>query len=415
VRSTSATTNAAQLRCVSPQPACAAAPHAPSTNTSPPAGTWPATLSRAGVGIVQASWHVGRLAVPLSCIALAAVRPDALHGVYVLIALPQALAACLGGTPAPPRPPPPSLSATSVSSPVNATAGGAGVEGAAPPSSLRFSALPVAARPLHVVLRVYAAAHMLVIYVALLLHLPGLTSPASEQLLRLLGLWDPRLLTDLLPVLALLGAATVHAAAGKWLQAHSPVGVCGGAGTGTGAGAGAGGGSGAATTGTGASGSSGSVQGRLDWLAVVQLALLQRWMLWVGRTAASSGAALLVLLVCAACSVCVLCAFVCILAPLKQPPTPYVLLLYPRSNPPIMICAINQSAPPAWNLCRPTCCYSGTLLWACWAVRTPACCHCCFSCHRKCQRQGRRPLCGAYALAGAGCFHQDWVCLRSPT
>jgi hypothetical protein len=64
----------------------------------------------------------------------------------------------------------------------------------------------------------------MVVYLALVLQLPGLDSELNEYILRLVGLWDPKILSDLVPVLLLLVAATIHVTLGKWLLARPPAG-----------------------------------------------------------------------------------------------------------------------------------------------------------------------------------------------
>jgi hypothetical protein len=173
-------------------------------------------------------------------------------------------------------------------------------------------ALPAANLPQHRLLRLYGSCHLLVVYLALVLQLPGLESDLNEYILRLVGLWDPKILSDLVPVLLLLVAATIHVVLGKWLLARPPAGTAwpttasalrdavpivsgqsaGAASVGTAAGTTA-----SCRQGEGLLG--GRVQGGsvLEWLQAVYAKPVFSMLLGGSKLACSAGSALLVLLV----------------------------------------------------------------------------------------------------------------------
>lgn len=131
--------------------------------------------------------------VPLSWILLGSSYTDLLHGTYLLWYLLYCTYGAVRLAPAPcPAP----------WAPVGACA----------------------APPAHRVLRFYASVHLLALYVAMCGQLPGLRRlqrPEWQQVLELVGLWDPSLASDCLPLLATLMLATVHAVLGKSLTAQA--------------------------------------------------------------------------------------------------------------------------------------------------------------------------------------------------
>jgi hypothetical protein len=168
------------------------------------------------------------------------VRLDVLHALYLLLALLHFLP-----TNARLAPPPPATAAVTAarrrSQPPRRAAAAAG----APPGG---GALPpgvagVAGRSGFSAARLYGSLHLCAIYGALLMQLPGMHSDLGEWLLRLIGLWQPGVVFDVIPVAAALLVATVHDAQGKWLAARPPPGLAAGSG---GGGGGGGGGSGRA-------------------------------------------------------------------------------------------------------------------------------------------------------------------------
>lgn len=212
--------------------------------------TWSRSL---GVGFVQLIWHLGQLAVPLSWGFLAATRPDILHGIYLLFMVVVLLTYNLWHVvPQLPRMPSWALHTLQQSQQGSATAdaanqqqmatetaaAAAGAPAAGPvcdpqPDGATAAArvgwaggnqqqflpnsLPAARNAQYGVLRGYATAHLLVIYSALVLQLPGLKSDFNQRVLQLVGLLDPRIVTDLVPVLLVLLGATIEVALGKWL------------------------------------------------------------------------------------------------------------------------------------------------------------------------------------------------------
>jgi hypothetical protein len=140
----------------------------------------------------------GNVLLPTAWFVLGASRLDVLHGAYLAWLLLYFLEACLRLAP----PPPP----------------------APDPGCARAEQRPAAA---HTAIRLAGSLHLLAAYLALAAQLPGLASDFNEALLRLLGLWDPSVAGDLVPVLAVLLAATLHAAAGRWLAANSASGEAG--------------------------------------------------------------------------------------------------------------------------------------------------------------------------------------------
>lgn len=254
-----------------------------------------------GTGLVQLVWELGRVAVPTACVVLAASQADVLHGVYLVIMLAYLLVSCVGLQPtAQPAPLwwsayPSSKTDTSVSqsAPPQSSAEHAHTE--QQPGTLPH-ALPAAFLPQHRVLRLYGSCHLLVVYLALVLQLPGLDSELNEYILRLIGLWDPKILSDLVPVLLLLVAATIHVILGKWLLTRLPAGSTwpvnrSDAGpTAASATAGAGGAfvQRAATS---------CDAGVLAWLQAVYAKPVYRLLMAAAKLACSAGAALLVLLV----------------------------------------------------------------------------------------------------------------------
>jgi hypothetical protein len=189
-----------------------------------------------GLGAVQGLWHVGQLLVPLSWGVLAASRPDILHGIYLLAMVGWMLAINCKTIPSLPRSPCSVKDAfvqqgqqerlnispeqqqeggqRESSSGGNRGLGNGDQEEAV---CLVLNALPAVTNPRYSLFRIYATAHLLVIYSALVLQLPGLKSDFNERVLQLVGLLDPRMITDLVPVLIVLLMATVHEALGKWL------------------------------------------------------------------------------------------------------------------------------------------------------------------------------------------------------
>eukprot|EP00775_Hariotina_reticulata_P007362 gene7362-7573_t len=166
---------------------------------------------------MQLAWHLGRVGVPLACAALAASRPDVLHGVYLLAMLLAFLSTCVGLEPLPPVVPLWFQQALPTSSSICSIA-------CSQPQQ-QPHALPCAHLPQHRLLRFYGSCHLLVVYLALVMQLPGLQSDFNEYVLKLVGLWDPKILSDLVPVLLLLVAATVHVTVGKWLMTRPPAGT----------------------------------------------------------------------------------------------------------------------------------------------------------------------------------------------
>jgi hypothetical protein len=199
-------------------------------------------LGSMGTGLVQLVWLMGCIGVPTACVILAGSQPDVLHGVYLLIMLAYLLASCSGLQPRPVTAPQWWLqyaccnsSNTSGDRPQTSTQTTA-AQGSSQPQTLEqtFSpqqpqeqphALPAAQLLKHRLLRLYGSCHLLVVYLALVLQLPGLDSEMNEYVLRLVGLWDPKILADLLPVLLLLVAATIHVILGKWLLTRPPAGA----------------------------------------------------------------------------------------------------------------------------------------------------------------------------------------------
>ncbi len=155
-------------------------PHAPQLPDQAAAARWWRTASLLAMTLLHAA---GRVLLPAAWFVLGASRPDVLHGAYLAWMLAYFMAACAR---------------------------------LAPPPQQRTSPPPA-----HTLIRAAGSAHLLAIYAALAARLPGLACGIDEALLRLLGLWDPSVAGDLLPVLAVLLAATLHAAAGKWLAANS--------------------------------------------------------------------------------------------------------------------------------------------------------------------------------------------------
>lgn len=187
-------------------------------------GSWWSGLS---TGSIQVAWLLGRVAVPLSCMALAASQVDVLHGVYLLLMLLSLLAACLalqGHAPAVPAWWLQHRAGTCVTS-FTSRMRSSGASTGQHQQHQQPNALPAAELSHHRLLRFYGSCHLLVVYLALVLQLPGLESDLNEYILRLVGLWDPKILSDLLPVLLLLVAATVHVIMGKWLLQQPPAGA----------------------------------------------------------------------------------------------------------------------------------------------------------------------------------------------
>ena len=221
-----------------------------------------------GLGAIQGLWHVGQLLVPLSWGVLAASRPDILHGIYLLAMVTWMLAINCSTIPQLARPPlwveavfvqqedelrsgvcrqqqqqqselhqeqhqpsqqeqqqqqQPLQEVQMVFSSSSSSGIGKSSNGAA--AAVVSNALPAAANPRYSLFRIYATAHLLVIYIALVLQLPGLKSDFNQRVLQLVGLLDPRMITDLVPVLLVLLMATVHEALGKWLLSKEVEGV----------------------------------------------------------------------------------------------------------------------------------------------------------------------------------------------
>jgi hypothetical protein len=136
----------------------------------------------------------------------------------------------------------------------------------------------------------------MVVYLALVLQLPGLDSELNEYILRLVGLWDPKILSDLVPVLLLLVTATIHVILGKWLLTRPPAGsewpatASGTDGTQQPQAA-------AAEADGHNSCSSGAGQGVLAWIQAVYAKPVLGLLVAAAKLACSAGAALLVLLV----------------------------------------------------------------------------------------------------------------------
>jgi hypothetical protein len=245
----------------------------------------------------------------VACAALAASRPDVLHGVYLLAMLLAFLSSCVGLEPRPPEVPiwfQQAVCTSSSSSSRHANA--------CSTQQQQPHALPCAHLPQFRLLRFYGSCHLLVVYLALVMQLPGLQSDFNEYVLKLVGLWDPKILSDLVPVLLLLVAATVHVTVGKWLLTRPPAGIGpdsqavaripdGGAATA---------GQAAARPDSQAGGQygpdsqAGAVRNALDagshdsvvlWLKAVHPRWLWLVLSWCGKLAVSFGAALLVLMV----------------------------------------------------------------------------------------------------------------------
>lgn len=263
-------------------------------------------------GVVQLVWLLGRVAVPTACVVLAASQADVLHGVYLVIMLAYLLLSCIGLQPQPRDVPQwwSSQYACSSSSD-NSSSLDSGEVQPGPGKTRQHQleqlphALPATHLPQHRVLRLYGSCHLLVVYLALVLQLPGLDSELNEYILRLIGLWDPKILSDLLPVLLLLVAATTHVVLGKWLLSRPPAGQTWHAARR--AGDPAGGPATAATAAAGpgvraavASSSSNSAVARpgvLAWLQAVYARPMLQCLLAAAKLACSAGSALLVLLV----------------------------------------------------------------------------------------------------------------------
>jgi hypothetical protein len=250
---------------------------------------------------VQLVWLLGRVAVPTACVVLAASQADVLHGVYLVIMLAYLLLSCIGLQPQPQAVPQwwsAQYACSSSSSP-----GGSGEpqQGQGKTSQQQLEqlphALPATHLPQHRVLRLYGSTHLLVVYLALVLQLPGLDSELNEYFLRFIGLWDPKILSDLLPVLLLLVAATTHVVLGKWLLSRPPAGspwpAARPAGDPTEAQATAP----AAAVATSSSGSAVASPGVLAWLQAVYARPMLQCLLAAAKLACSAGSALLVLLV----------------------------------------------------------------------------------------------------------------------
>ncbi len=101
---------------------------------------------------------------------------------------------------------------------------------AGPGLTVSVSALPVhnTSHSVFLPARLYGSLHLAAIYVATVMQLPGLLNDVNEYILKLVGLWDPRVLSDMVPVLLVLLAATVHEALGRWLQAQPGAGEASG-------------------------------------------------------------------------------------------------------------------------------------------------------------------------------------------
>lgn len=280
-----------------------------------------------GTGAVQGLWLLGRLGVPTACVVLAGSQADVLHGVYLLIMLLYLLVSCTGLQPLPPPVPlwwKQYAGSSSSRSPAGRMEGGNSLQSVAESADVTATgqqschsaqkqqqqaphALPAAQLPQHRLLRLYGSCHLMVVYLALVLQLPGLESELNEYILRLVGLWDPKILSDLLPVLLLLVAATIHVILGKWLLTRPPAGATWPQAAGP-----------AAPTATAAAptaaaaavphdtaaaaGSRGSYlevdrQAALDWLQAVYAKPVLSLLLAGAGLACSAGAALLVLLV----------------------------------------------------------------------------------------------------------------------
>jgi hypothetical protein len=274
-------------------------------------------------GLVQLVWLLGRLGVPTACVVLAGSQADVLHGVYLVIMLAYLLVSCIGLQPHSqpvPRwwshhvsnsnnsgPEPEQTAASSMGGMVSR-------EQALHTDAWREQkqqphALPAAHLPQHRLLRLYGSCHLLVVYLALVLQLPGLESDLKEYILRLVGLWDPKILSDLVPVLLLLVAATIHVVLGKWLLGRPPAGIASPAAGALGAATVSGQSAGAASVGAAAGNTAGCMQdegplgGRmqggsvLQWLQAVYAKPVFSLLLGGSKLACSAGSALLVLLV----------------------------------------------------------------------------------------------------------------------
>jgi hypothetical protein len=164
----------------------------PSPRTAPmhpeqaAAARWWRSTSLLAMYVVNAA---GFVALPAAWFALGVSKLDLLHGSYLAWMLLYFMRSCLRL--APPPPPPPSL--------ISPAAHAARVTS-------------------HTIVRLAGSLHLIAIYLALCLQLPGLHSDFNEAVLRLLGLLDPSVSGDLVPVLLVLLAATVHVATGKWIR-----------------------------------------------------------------------------------------------------------------------------------------------------------------------------------------------------
>lgn len=259
-----------------------------------------------GTGVVQLAWLLGRVAVPTACVVFAGSQADVLHGVYLVIMLAYLLAPCIGLQPQQAAVP---YWWTQYVRSTSSSASMGRQDSALQPSAQRKCpdqqeqvqphALPADHLPQHRLLRLYGSCHLMVVYLALVLQLPGLDSELNEYILRLVGLWDPKILSDLVPVLLLLVAATTHVILGKWLLTRPPAGAAW-----TAAATGADGrqqprvAAAVADAHVGAGGcSSDAVQGVLAWVHTVYAQPVLGLLLAAAKLACSAGAALLVLLV----------------------------------------------------------------------------------------------------------------------
>lgn len=281
-------------------------------------GKWWSSL---GTGCVQLVWLLGRVVVPSACVVLAGSQPDVLHGVYLVMMLTYLLASSIGLQPSLPAVPLwwQQFACSSVASAGESNTGQADMSQDSASGHLQAStgrpgrrnkgqqqqeqqaphALPAGYLPQHRLLRLYGSCHLLVVYLALVLQLPGLESELNEYILRLVGLWDPKILSDLLPVLLLLVAATIHVILGKWLMTRPPAGAAWPAAgspvrASTTAPAAAAAGSTAPQSPASGADVSASV---LEWLEAVYAKPVLRLVLATARLACSVGAAVLVLLV----------------------------------------------------------------------------------------------------------------------
>lgn len=174
----------------------AAAPGSRALEGAAPTTTDAGVISLVTVAIVSVSeavvtvlWCLGFAALPLASFVVGASKLDVLHGIYLLLLVVYLV---------------PEISAPGC-------------------CKSRAQGGSTGSYPEHLLLRVYASLHLIAIYSALCLQLPGIDAQHWQSTqyikvaLQLVGLWDPAIVGDMLPVLGVLLATTLHAAMGKWI------------------------------------------------------------------------------------------------------------------------------------------------------------------------------------------------------